>query len=924
MAQPAQDSWEPPLKLYPAKHLTPAEAATSQTSHAVDPIFLKMDATAQMLVTAHRSGSAEFLQAVAAHGTAVVTTEAMGDESVEVLILLASPDAAWLDGTGVQRHVQVGNTVAVTVPLEALGALAARPEVHFIEIGGRSEPQIDRARADVRADLVHSGEDLPRAYQGEGVVVGVVDTGVDFTHPDFRDEDGSRILYLWDMPDFTNANPPTDANPTFTWGTEYTKHDIDTNPDQIKQRDGDLVTAGASAKGGDGHGTHVLSANAGGGNGGVKDPGKTGESSSTAVLTSGSSFTGIAPKADIIFATATNTGGFSNRNILAGVDSVFRRAEALGKPAVVNLSIGDLVGPRDGSTLFEEGLRDLAGEGRIIVMSAGNFGGVPIHAAVDVDVDLLYELVVFPYPGSPPFNFLTDIDIWYEPGAVRSVAAGLYELQENGTYKFVGRTPFVDVGTLLNADIDLGDTNAKAIISATTKQDFRNGDGHITVTVSKLEPPEHIWSILFYGAAPGRVDAWVREGDFATLEQFDLLGPDESSGETQPVPGDMEMTMSGIATAERVITVGAYTTRTSWFDMAGGFNRYANDAIQGELSWFSSWGPTRDGRLAPTIAAPGEVIAAARSSHVTIKPKQADVDLLGGIHTGRVLPGGQYSLLQGTSMSSPIVAGVVALMLEVDPTLDYDQVVEILTSTARSDAQTGTVPNSRFGSGRLDAYRAVQKTLEQVGTLSTASANPEQIELTLQTGTESATTFELRNEGDDSLVYAIRASLYADAGLQDGLATVSATPNQGTLRPDSSVTITIGLKAGRLNAGEYEGHVTVAGDAGMLGVPLRAFVRTSVDVEDDGEIPTTFALDQNYPNPFNPETTIRYALPQAQHVTLRLYDVLGRQVRTLVDAHQALGRHAIAFQAHDLSSGVYLYRLTAGAFTDVKVLTVAK
>jgi len=89
---------------------------------------------------------------------------------------------------------------------------------------------------------------------------------------------------------------------------------------------------------------------------------------------------------------------------------------------------------------------------------------------------------------------------------------------------------------------------------------------------------------------------------------------------------------------------------------------------------------------------------------------------------------------------------------------------------------------------------------------------------------------------------------------------------------------------------------------------------TSVATEEAAEIPSEFALNQNYPNPFNPQTTIQYALPEAAWVRLAVYDALGRRVRVLVDGMQAPAWHEVVFEASNLPSGVYFYRLETGSF----------
>jgi hypothetical protein len=89
-------------------------------------------------------------------------------------------------------------------------------------------------------------------------------------------------------------------------------------------------------------------------------------------------------------------------------------------------------------------------------------------------------------------------------------------------------------------------------------------------------------------------------------------------------------------------------------------------------------------------------------------------------------------------------------------------------------------------------------------------------------------------------------------------------------------------------------------------------------------VPSEFRLEQNYPNPFNPTTTIKYALPQASHVTLKIYDMLGNEVMSVVNGYQTVGNYVETINASSLSSGVYFYKLTAGDFTDSKKMSVVK
>ncbi|MEJ2629491.1 MAG: T9SS type A sorting domain-containing protein, partial [bacterium] len=94
--------------------------------------------------------------------------------------------------------------------------------------------------------------------------------------------------------------------------------------------------------------------------------------------------------------------------------------------------------------------------------------------------------------------------------------------------------------------------------------------------------------------------------------------------------------------------------------------------------------------------------------------------------------------------------------------------------------------------------------------------------------------------------------------------------------------------------------------------------------EISGSLPGEYRLQQNYPNPFNPTTAITYRLPVSTTVELKIFDIQGREIRTLVNEHQSAGAHSFIFNAHDLSSGVYFYRLQAGTFQDTKKFLLLK
>ena len=110
----------------------------------------------------------------------------------------------------------------------------------------------------------------------------------------------------------------------------------------------------------------------------------------------------------------------------------------------------------------------------------------------------------------------------------------------------------------------------------------------------------------------------------------------------------------------------------------------------------------------------------------------------------------------------------------------------------------------------------------------------------------------------------------------------------------------------------------------MLGTPGKAN-DVYVNVEKGkGNLPTEFRLDQNYPNPFNPLTTMQYLIPQVSHVTIKVYDIIGKEIKTLVNEEKLAGKYVVQFDGSNFSSGVYFYQMRAGEFIDTKKFILLK
>ena len=559
-----------------------------------------------------------------------------------------------------------GDIAAIRIPLDKINDLAKISEVKRIESNEyKLQPLNDQAIRNNHVLEVQSGFGMSQGYDGTGVVVGIIDEGIDYTHPDFRDQFGrTRIKYLWDQT-IINTNSATQPQP-YGYGKEYIGSQIDTSTQHYDSPFG--------------HGTHVAGIACGNG---------------LAV----NNYTGMAPKSDMII-VKSNLNQPDNSFLSSLVDAIkyiFDRADQLGEPAVINISLGTYFGSHDGKDIQAQSIDNLitASPGHVVVCSAGNAGTAPLHLGYNLSTDTNKTWLQFS-------SGTIDIEAWGDSGNFENANFSIGIERVKPDFKSIASLPYknilsnpdsVFVDTLFNGADRLG-----VIYSYAQNFGNRYSMEYIiypdsVMNISGQDTSRYMWNFKTYGS--GRMDAWSLDMVFDNLPDSTIY----PAISLYKKPDTDQTIVSSFSCSEKVITVGSYINRNYYTNANFAITRDTTLQV-GQLSSFSSHGPTRDGRIKPDITATGEWVLSCGT--------QAELSILTGTQPDKVAAGRKHKRSSGTSMSSPIVAGIAALYLQKHPTATWLEVKNALLNCADKDGFTGQMlPDNKWGYGKVNAYSSV-------------------------------------------------------------------------------------------------------------------------------------------------------------------------------------------------------------------------
>jgi subtilisin family serine protease len=584
-----------------------------------------------------------------------------------------------------------------------LAALLSDPDIVEIEAVRSFRPQLYHSVRNIHGRTAASfvRNDPHAATQGTGVVIGIVDYGLDYTLPAFLDETGvTRIAYLWDQQLSARKDGP--APEKYGYGVEYTSTDIEKarkaqaahkDPKRYVKHDPRQPEAFADV---DGHGTVV-----------------TGIAAGKAIsVTAGRNppvgeYMGVAPGATLVFVnlnrrstldqTSDSEGTLANSiELIHAIAYCFERAEALNKPCVVNLSMGFNGGGHDGNTAVEAIIDAfLATPGRAAVIAAGNENAESKRIYYAGSVVRGAPLPLAWYNGEmqgagddalprddPTPN---ELEIWYSRDSELRV-----RVSEPATWGGE-KTGWVKPGEFRVFALK----NGEQVEITSDPRTAWDGDARIHIKLSPGSRTSGIregrWPVELEALKVGagehggvRIDAWV-ERTIAQVSDSDYL-----SSELLDYDGEARITLTTPGTARRAITVASFDDK-------------APDAA---ISEFSGRGPTRTGptsarRFKPDVAAPGGLIWSMNAG--AADPANAGV-----------VP--QLVQAAGTSMSAPHVTGIVARLLSRQHFLTSSEIRDILTETA--DPRDGAKKSEwdpQWGYGAVNAEAAMRRLEQKLG-----------------------------------------------------------------------------------------------------------------------------------------------------------------------------------------------------------------
>ncbi len=571
-------------------------------------------------------------------------------------------------------RLQVNNLFSIDIAAKYVNSLANSKQVLNIEYNNYYPRSLgDTMLIQTNMDsVIRMTSPLRTKFSGKGVILGVIDSGIELNHPDFQDSTGkTRLLYVWDQGVAYNpSRKPGNYSYGVEWDSAAINQNISTHDDKASEF---------------GHGSMV-----------------TGAAASNALATG--NFRGIAPEVNII-SVATD---FSRQNwlqtVAEAVDYIYTKADSLGMPCVINASIGTYVGSHDGKDIAARMIDQMikAKNGRAFVCAAGNAGAFNFHLQHNVQNDtnfswFEYSPSLFSNQGGVYF------EAWADTNDLKNISFSVGADKVNGnTYSFRGRTSFDSIANRLNVVYQDSILNPNQQKIADVLSYAEVSQGRYRLTFALISPDSAQYLYRFESRGSGKLDIWSNNLLTGTSNIKNTNLPIVSSNPEMrkyKKADSLQTIVSSFSCLPSVITVGNYINRNTYLDVNNNLQNMG--ATPGAISINSSLGPNRNGYLKPDISSSGDFMLSAgriatMNATIISQPSKIAFDSL-------------HMRNGGTSMASPTVAGMVALYLQQCAKADHQQIKLDLLNSAKKDLFTGNLNSPKWGFGKADAFQFLKR-----------------------------------------------------------------------------------------------------------------------------------------------------------------------------------------------------------------------
>lgn len=608
--------------------------------------------------------------------------------TAQVLVILnPGGTAADLEQYGIEVMDVIGDVAVCNGTMDDILNMSQSDKVLQVSFAQQLEAKLDRTRTATGVDVIHAGTGLQEAYDGTGIITGIYDIGMDPNHANFKYDDGyPRVNDLWYF-----------------------------SPSGVSSYYSSAKMSGFSTDATDEtHGAHTMGCMAGS----YKGTGKyatVGSNGRVSVVEDNIPFYGMAPGATIMAACGVSTSA----NILSGLTKIKDAILAAEMPGLLSLSFGSNLGPHDGTDAETRALNELA-KVMPFYIAAGNEGSDNISVVCDIESEEDMKGTFLDMAGSSTNG---EIQVWGRDNTsltlvpvvydrISKMIVGALPIEADGNY-VVGNTSAGNSSYMTDEYFDKAFDKSTVYVSVNINGANNRWNAALRYNLSLAstnQAKRYAFGVIVMGPQGAHFDMVNRTtNDWNSRAEFSNFGNSEFA------TGGNKLSVSNMACGPDMICIGAWNTRKTWGTLDGKGQSYSTDAYsENKIAGYSSYGTLADGRTLPVVCAPGTGIISSVSQYWVSKNNSAKSMVASSANGSKT---SYWDNMQGTSMATPVAAGIGALWLQANPDLTPADIRAIIKQTSVKDSYVNNTTErpEAWGAGKIDALAGLKAAVNWSG-----------------------------------------------------------------------------------------------------------------------------------------------------------------------------------------------------------------